>query len=399
MRIKRLFQVLILTAVYAAPLWAQEEDAAQRDAVLREARYLKSIYKTDEAIDRLSTLVKEETMDEEVFAELADCHLQNGAYEDASGIFFMLSSRFPDNLLYKVRQLQLSYREKDYLSSIATGKDIIARDTIPAIAGLIGDAFNQMELQDSALYYYGISLSRQPRNEGIVSKVAKIHLDRKDYDAAIAAADSYLAIDPDNMTVAPVKGLALYLKSDYDPAIEVFEKQLELGNDSYGNHFYLGQSYWHQDVTYRARKELLAAWQIDSSDVNLAYAIAAVNHESMLPFEKEVQPWLDKAIEMVQPDPAFMSRVHQQYALGYYMKQDKMKEAVEHYKEAYRYNPELVSALSTIGYCYEQMKDYKSAREWYEKCLRQAKPGSKSYQFAEHALNYIKGELFMEEGK
>lgn len=145
-----------------------------------------------------------------------------------------------------------------------------------------------------------------------------------------------------------------------------------------------------------AREELLAAWQIDSSDVNLAYSIAAVNSDSHLPFNKDVKPWLDKAMEMLQPDPAMLSRIHQQYGLAEYVKMN-WNEAIAHYKEAYRYNPGFISALSTIAYCYEQKKDYKAALEWYEKYLKVARPGSRGYNFATQSVKYLKGELFMEE--
>lgn len=39
---------------------------SHRDSVLLRARYLKSIYKTDEAIENLSSLVSRESFDEEV---------------------------------------------------------------------------------------------------------------------------------------------------------------------------------------------------------------------------------------------------------------------------------------------------------------------------------------------
>lgn len=99
----------------------------------------------------------------------------------------------------------------------------------------------------------------------------------------------------------------------------------------------------------------------------------------------------------LQPDAAMMSRLHQQYGLGYYMRQDSWDKAIEHYKEAYRYNPKFISALSTIAYCYEVKKDYKQALEWYEKYLKLAAKGSKGYDFATQSVKYIKGELFMEE--
>ena len=150
-------------------------------------------------------------------------------------------------------------------------------------------------------------------------------------------------------------------------------------------------------LTVDAEKELLAAWQIDSSDVNLAYSIAAVKMEAFRPFEEDVKPWLDKAWEMIKPDAALMSRLHQQYGLGYYRRQDSWDKAIEHYKEAYKYNPKFISALSTIAYCYEVKKEYRQALQWYEKYLAVAKPGSPGYDFVTKSVAYIKGELFMEE--
>lgn len=49
------------------PLGAQ---TTQRDSVLAQARYLKSIYRTDEAVEALSALVKPGDIDETVMAEL-----------------------------------------------------------------------------------------------------------------------------------------------------------------------------------------------------------------------------------------------------------------------------------------------------------------------------------------
>jgi tetratricopeptide (TPR) repeat protein len=98
----------------------------------------------------------------------------------------------------------------------------------------------------------------------------------------------------------------------------------------------------------------------------------------------------------VQPSPALMGQIHKTYALEYYKMQD-LDNAIEHYKEAYRYNPSYISAVSTIAYCYEQKKDYRQAKDWFERYLKLAKPGSKGYTFAEKELQYINAELFMEE--
>lgn len=384
----------MLWVIVCVPLGAQ---TARRDSVLSQARYLKGIYKTDEAIEALSSLVRPGSFDEEVLSELADCHFQNGDYQGAAGTYFLLSSHSPGNILYKIRQMQTYSRLKAYPQSIQAGREAVRLDSIPAVLTFIGDGFKQMDQADSALWYYMRSLALRPMNESTVAKAVNILINSKRYDEAVSVTASFLAGDPDNTLVAPLQGLAYYRMEDYDSAVDVFKRQEELGNDSYAVHYYLGQSYWHTKLIYRAEEELLAAWRADSSDVNLAYSIAAVKSEAYRPFEREVKPWLDKAMEMLQPDPVMMSRVHQQYGLGYYRKQGSWGDAVEHYKEAYRYNPKLISALSTIAYCYEIQKDYKQALEWYNKYLQVAKPGTKGYEFAAKRVEYLKGELFMEE--
>ena len=390
---KKAVLISLLMMVFV-PLGAQ---TAHRDSVLAQARFLKSIYRTDDAIEMLAALVEPGVVDEGVLAELADCHFQNGAYEDASGTYFVLSSLKPDSILYKIRLMQSYYRLKAYPQSIQAGQAVLQLDSIPAVVSFVGDGFRQIEQADSALWYYRRALAMKPMNEAVVAKAVNILITKEDYDGAVAVMEPFLAEDPDNMTIAPLKGLALYRKGDYESAITVFQSQEDIGNDSYPIHYYLGQSYWHTQVIYRAEKELEAAGQIDSSDVNLAYSIAAVKIDYYRPFEKEIKPWLDKALEMLEPDHVLMSRIHQQYGLGYYRRQDSWDKAIEHYKEAYRYNPKYIAALSTIAYCYEVKKDYRQALQWYEKYLKVATPGSRGYEFATKSVAYLKGELFMEE--
>ena len=303
----------------------------------------------------------------------------------------------PENISYKIKQMQSSYRLRDYPGSIDAGKQILQIDSIPAVASFIGDAYQHLNQPDSALCYYRQSLAWKPFNAAVVAKASNILIAKRDYDGALLQTQTYLESDPDNPVVAPIQGLAYYRKDDYDNAILVLQRQEDLGNDIYPVHFYLGQSYWQTEVIYRAEQEMLAAWQIDSSDVNLAYSIAVVKSDAFRSFDKEVKPWLDKVRDMLEPDPIMMSRLHHQYATGYYKLQESWDKAIEHYKESYRYNPKHISALSSIAYCYELKKDYKHALEWYEKYLKVATPGTKGYEFAAKSIDWLKAERFMEE--
>ena len=387
---------LLAAALLSGAAAAQPVDSLARREALSEARYLKSIFKTDAAIERLSGLVTPAVFDEEVLSELADCHFVNGDYETAAGTYQLLSLHEPDNLLYRIKQMQIAFRMKDYLASASIGRGVLARDSIAAVAALVGDAYNLAGLSDSALVCYRQALALKPRNEAVVSKAANILLTAKDYEGVLSMTGDYLAMDPDNFTVAPIRGLAYYLTAQYDSSQVVFKRLEDLGADNYPLHYYLGQSYWHTNVTYEAEKELVKAWALDSSDANLAVSIAAVKTEMYRPFEKQVQPWLEKAEAMIRPDSSMVSRIYQQYGTSYY-RMERFEDAIPHYKEAYRYNPSYIQAISTIAYCYERLKKYKEALEYYERYLKLARPGSRGYEFAKKSIEYLKGELFMNE--
>ena len=207
--------LILLWMVVCIPLGAQ---ITHRDSVLTQARYLKSIYRTDDAIDMLSTLVQPGAMDDAVLSELADCHFQSGDYESASGTYFLLSSRAPDNILYKIRLMQAYFRLKAFPQSVQAGRDILQLDSIPAVVSYVGDAFRQMEQADSALWYYRKALALKPMNESVVAKAVNILIKKADYDGAVAVMEPFLSEDPDNTTIAPLKGLALYRKGDYEGA-------------------------------------------------------------------------------------------------------------------------------------------------------------------------------------
>ena len=142
-------------------------------------------------------------------------------------------------------------------------------------------------------------------------------------------------------------------------------------------------------------EELQKAWQIDSSDVNLAYTIASVIMDSGQGIDA-AKPWLDKAVEMISPNPTTLARIFREYALGY-LRSEKFTSAIDYYSRSYELDKDSFSALSSIGYCYERLKDWKHAKDYYELYLTRAKKGSSGYNFAVESLDYVKQQLFMEE--
>lgn len=385
---------LIVVSIFMIllPLSGQEKDSVSvRQKVLYEARYLKSIYKTDQAIERLSVLVSP-TLDEEVLSELAECHALNGDVKSALGTYSMLAAYRPGKIPYKVKKMQLQARMKDYPSAVETGKAILAIDSIPAIVSLMGDYFALGGEKDSTYTYAATAYRMLPDNPIVVNKFTKQLLDRKEYDRAIDVTERYLEEDPDNMDIAPVCALAYYLKGDYYKSADILHRQVDLGNDTYGVHLYLAHSLWQIEDPITACVEFKRAWQIDSTDATIAYSIGALETGN----NKDAIGWLDKAETMVTPDPKFIAKIHHQKGAYYGMKREFAKSIAE-YRKAYEYDSSIISALSSIGYAYEQLKDWKNALLWYERYLKVGKPGTRGYDFVQESIDYIKQVEFMDE--
>ena len=384
-------------------MYAQEADvSANRTEILSRAQYLKNIYRFDDALEILESIrpdnLSSGPVDSELLGIIADCHYQNGNMLKALELYSALSDCAPENVLYKIRKMQVFYRNKDYERCVREGESIIQTDTIPAIVSMIGDTFNQVGQPDSARVYYELALEVKPGNESVASKLGKILIDEGEYDKAVDLADEILKLNPDSEIMTSLKGLGQYLKEDYEAAAGEFQKLYDQGNGSYQVAFYLGQSYWHLNMPSQAEGCLLEAWQLDSSNVNLAYTIAAAKAEENKPFEQEVKPWLDKAVAMVTPSPALMTNIYRQYSMGYIQDGD-MRGALDNLNKAYALSPDNLSIMFSIAGVYEKNKDYKTALEWYERCLKNTKPDTRLRSFAEESIQYLKEEIFMEEGR
>jgi tetratricopeptide (TPR) repeat protein len=109
-----------------------------------------------------------------------------------------------------------------------------------------------------------------------------------------------------------------------------------------------------------------------------------------------VEHLYDKALKMLEPDPIMMHNIYGSRAMSFHRTED-FRTAIRYYEQSYRYNSKNISALSSIGYCYERLKEYDKALEYYERYLKLGKPGSKGYQFVEESIAYIRQEKFMEE--
>ncbi len=228
-----------------------------------------------------------------------------------------------------------------------------------------------------------------------LSSVCNLLLAGEDYEGVVSETGRYLAeINSDEPEIESIYGFASYQLKDYKKAYETFSKLRSDGDRSFATFYYSGLSSLALKKYKEAAENFGLAWQIDSTNAALAanYGTALSHYYQ----QDRAMEMFDKAESLLKPDPSLEFKIAYGRAYSSYV-QEKFKEAIPHYKKAYALDSSYISALSTIGYCYERLKDFKAAQEWYEKYLKLGKPGSKAYQFVEESLAYVKAEAFMEE--
>jgi tetratricopeptide (TPR) repeat protein len=375
---------LILMILSLAPLAAQD---------LTPVRELKQLWKYDEAIAALTQMMAEQGPRPELLEELADCHFQSGNAAEALDQYSLLAQMQPDKLLYQIRLMSLLYRGRQYDGAIEIGRGILQRDSITQVISLVGDAFNQLERRDSAECYYRAALARRPHSESVLNKLCSILLGREQHDEVLALADAFLAEEPDNLTLLPVRGIARFAKKRYDDAEADFQHMQELGEEGYAVHYYLGQCAQKNGLLRDAEREFKLAWERDSTDVNVALTIAQLISDA---HKDGWELWYDKALAMLQPDPKVISLTaiaHQNYALSAYKNGD-FDLCIAEYKKMLEYSPKHYAAYYMIAQCYEIKKDYKTALSWYKKAQPYFAEGTRGREICDTGIQRMEAELF-----
>ena len=375
---------LILLFLSAATLAAQD---------LGTVRELKQLWKYDEAIASLTQMMAEQGPRAELLEELADCHYQSGNAAEALTQYSLLADMQPDRLLYKLRLMNLLYRGKQYEGAIGYGRDILQRDSITQVISMVGDAFNQLERRDSAEWYYRRALARRPHSDAVLSKLSNILLGREQFDEVLALTDAFLAEEPDNLTILPVRGIARYSKQQYDEAEADFLRMHKLGDDGYAVHYYLGLCAQKTGILRDAIREFGLAWQRDSSDVNVALTIGQLIADSR---QSGWEEWFEKALTRLQPDPKAVAAAHQNYAISAY-KNGALDRCIAEYNKLLEINPKHYAAYYMVAQCYEYKKDYKTALSWYKKAQAAFATGTRGREIADSGVERMTEELFMRE--
>ena len=155
------------------------------DLAIQKSLCLRKLYRAEEAAEALADVLHLDQFNMELLGNLAESHMQAGNTMDAFRIYGILGQMQADNPYFNICQARILYREKKYGDCLSTCRTIIARDSIPEIISMAGDAYKNLGQADSALACYNQVLRMKPEHVATMSKKADVLLGMKQYPPVI----------------------------------------------------------------------------------------------------------------------------------------------------------------------------------------------------------------------
>lgn len=369
-----------------------------RSLTLQKARCQKKVLRYIPALESLSSISAID--DVEVMGEIADTYLSMGQYDTALGYYFMLNRANPTNIFFGIQAASLQYRAGDYQGSIELGKSLCKQEENAQIYSMVAGSYLSLKELDSAMVYYNRAYELNPSKATTINAISNIHLQRKEYEEVIELTKSYLDNYPDEDAIRLILGTAYYLTEQPDSAYTAFKRVYDNGDKSYGTSLYLGLTAAKVRRYDIAMDAYQSAWYQDSTDakmvINMADAYSFIYHARKrlgIDFKYSPMELYDYATKLSMPDSATIFTAS--YNKGQiYMRDMDFKKALEPFKTAYTYKQDDYTA-ALIGICFRRLKDYKSAKKWYQAYLKNAKPGSRMYNEIIEEMKFVDGEIHM----
>ena len=339
--------------------------------------------------------------------EFANCYQSLGNYQAAQKLYQKALEIYPQNN-YVRQQLANSYFKLDDFTE-AKNLYLFAytRDSSFFLARQLGVCYDNLDLKDTAIYYYKISLAFNPFDFESTYRLANLHKQQEEYPMGIALTDNYLLRDSTNFKMLRLSGFLHFLNGSYDRSVKRFERCVVSGDTSDFVNKYLGYSYFRTGEFELAKDYLEKAFLKDTTNADLCYVLGLSCDYSI--YKKLAIYYLNKTIELLTPSPEYMSHVYQDLAVantGY----SKFNDALDAYLAAYELTPNDTLLIFKIASHYDNRTDDKETALLYYQKFMDTRPRNKNalpkmpgmmvisyYDYVEKRMAEIREEMFWEE--
>ncbi len=225
-----------------------------RDSLLRRAELLRKQKRLKEAEREVGVVLQSDPQDVEALIILGHCKIDARQFDEAITI---------------LKQCLQFDSSKDY------------------IFYLLSFTYYQKSESKKAINYLKEALSIFPYNPGYFALAAHVHLDEKDYQSALDAADTGLSIDAENVSCLNARSTALFRLNKKDEARETIHEALAIDPENYITHTNYG---WHH--LEKGRHKDAEVHFKEALRINPNYAYAKQGYKSALKSKLIFYKWL-----------------------------------------------------------------------------------------------------------
>ncbi|MCB0634569.1 MAG: tetratricopeptide repeat protein [Lewinella sp.] len=363
---------------------AQNRDSllhAQTEATYQAALDLMANFQFDKAQTLLSECYIREPENKDFLLKIAYCNQQSG--------------RYPDALIFYNKVLALDSLNTNALSSIGS---IYERTSNYRQAA---QYYHQLiQIDTSNAYYYKrnayVALRLNKVLQGVIYFLRAHELNEADIETIDQLSNLYLTlndlesaelmirrgrnIDPNNVGLLYNQARLEQKRKNHEQVVEAIQKAMTQGDTSDYYQMMLGVAYIYLDSVDQAIEHLEAIVDRGKDSeythhyLGLAYRAKDENEKSIAHFEKAIELGISEKMADFQADLASVL-----------VEQNDFRSAIEHYREALKYEPSAEHVFHLARACDQYYKDKKIALKYYEQYLN-----SKDQKFRTYTEQRIK---------
>lgn len=345
-----------------------ESHEETKSLMYKKSICLKNLNRYSEAITVGEEIVKKYPGDKQALIELAVCYQALSKWNKSLECYNQLITSDSENIYFRIQRADMYTKQAKYTEALTEYKTLTDKYEMGNMLRRTAQCYDLLNMPDSARIYYNKSWAKDFFDASSVAGLINLGIKKGNtgLDEAIHVSDTYVERDSTNQQINLLNALSYYAADRYADAAERFEKCYSRGDSSLVVRRSLGLCYYSLGQNDKAYTFLQKANKIDSTNINILYALGVVaNEKADYDTGKRCFGML---IDRVVPADFTLYQYYRNFAISYEGEKE-FTEAVEFYKKAVEYanDNQKMHLYYTIVSLYEvDRKQPKEALIYYE---------------------------------